>query len=153
MTTIMPNEEQLLTFNEEELVLTTRRIQMADMDRGNVELPLEQVNSITIRRRGYKLLFVPGCICLLAGASLFGTSYSNQFQVALIAGIILLMFWWATRKRTIAVASEKGGVSNVDVDEMTSEEIASLIDDIEVARNQRLSEIKQGSKNGNKAKI
>jgi hypothetical protein len=146
----MPNEEQLFAVNGEELVLTNQRIQMADMDRGNIELPLEQVHSVTIQRRGYRLLFIPGCISLLIGASLFGTSYSNQFQVALIAGIILLMFWWVTRKRTISVATNDT-VSNVDVDEMTSEEIADLINDIQAARTKRLSEIKQNTKKGVKA--
>lgn len=149
MTTIMPNEEQLLSFNEDELILTNRRIHLVDTDKGSdVDLPLEQVNSVKVQRRGYKLLLVPGCLSLLIGASLFGTEYSNQFQVAVIGGIILILFWWVTRKHMIAVASEKGEISNLDVDEMTSEEIAELVDDIQLARTRRLSEITQPAKKG-----
>lgn len=142
MTTILPGEEQLLAVNEEELVLTTRRIHIDDMNHGSTDLPLEQVNNVNIERRGYKVLLFSGAICLLIGFSLWGADNNSQFQLLLIAGVFQLIFWWATRTRVLSVASDKGTVSRFDVDELSEEDISGLVDDIQIARNKRLNEIK-----------
>lgn len=141
MTTIFPGEEQLLAVNEEELVLTTRRIHFDD-NHGSTDLPLEQVNNVNIERRGYKVLLFSGAICLLIGFSLWVADHTSQFQLLLIAGVFQLIFWWATRTRVLSVASDKGTVSRFDVDELSDEDISGLVDDIQIARNQRLNEIK-----------
>ena len=147
MTTIMPGEEQLLAVNEEELVLTTRRIHIDDMDHGSTDLPLEQVNNVNVERRGYKLLLFSGAICLLLGFTLWAADQASQFQLLLIAGAFQLIFWWATRSRILSVASDKGAVSHFDVDELSDEDISVLVDDIQIARNKRLNEIKKQKNN------
>ncbi|RXK83805.1 hypothetical protein [Filimonas effusa] len=143
MTTIMPGEEQLLAVNEEEFVLTTRRIHIDDMDHGSTDLPLEQVNNVNVERRGYRLLLFSGVICLLLGITLWVADPASQSQLLIIAGVFQLIFWWATRSRILSVASDKGAVSHFDVDELSDEDISVLVDDIQIARNKRLNEIKK----------
>lgn len=143
MSTILPNEEQLLAYNGSKLVLTNLRIQIADRSRGDVNFFLENIRSVRAQHKGYSLLLIPGCIALLTGAIMFGTSSRNQFQIAIIAGVIMLLFWWATRRSIITVASDKGIISDVDVDVMSQEEINSVIEDIETAKANRLKELNE----------
>ncbi|BAV09562.1 hypothetical protein SAMN05421788_1011001 [Filimonas lacunae] len=141
MSTILPNEEKLLAYNGSKLILTNMRINIADRRLGDVNFFLENVRSVTTQHKGYKTMLIGGCTSLLAGGVLLATENTNLFQIFLIAGIIMLLFWWATKRSFISVESDKGIVSDVDVDIMTNEEIQSVIDDIEEARVNRVAEL------------
>lgn len=141
MSTILPNEEKLLAYNGNDLILTNQRVSIEDRRLGDVNFFLEHITAVAAVQKGYKVLLVPGCMAVLAGLVLLVTGNTNQFQIALIAGIIMLLFWWATRRSVISIASDKGIVSDVDVDIMTKEEIQSMIDDIEEARISRMKEL------------
>lgn len=141
MSTILPNEEKLLAYNGNDLILTNQRVSIEDRRLGDVNFFLEQITTVTAVQKGYKVLLVPGFLAVLAGMVLLVTGNTNQFQMPLIAGIIMLLFWWATRRRVISIASNKGIVSDVDVDIMTRDEIQSMIDDIEEARISRIKEL------------
>lgn len=141
MSSILPNEEKLLAYNGTDLILTNQRVSIEDRRLGDVNFFLEHITAITTGQKGYKVLLVPGCLSVLTGLVLLVGGVSNQFQIFLIAGIIMLLFWWATKKSVLSIVSDKGIVSNVDVDIMTKDEIQSMIDDIEEARQSRIKEL------------
>ncbi|GGH82530.1 hypothetical protein HNQ91_005828 [Filimonas zeae] len=141
MSTILPNEEKLLAYNGTDLILTNQRVSIEDRRLGDVNFFLEHIAAITTAQKGYKVLLVPGCLSVLTGLVLLTAGVSNQFQIFLIAGIIMLLFWWATKKSVLSIVSDKGVVSNVDVDIMTKDEIQSMIDDIEEARQSRIKDL------------
>lgn len=141
MSSILPNEEKLLAYNGADLILTNQRVSIEDRRLGDVNFFLEHITAITTGQKGYKVLLIPGCLSVLTGLVLLVAGISNQFQIFLIAGIIMLLFWWATKKSVLSIISDKGIVSSVDVDIMTKDEIQSMIDDIEEARQSRIKEL------------
>lgn len=141
MSSILPNEEKLLAYNGADLILTNQRVSIEDRRLGDVNFFLEHITAINTGQKGYKVLLIPGCLSVLTGLVLLVAGISNQFQIFLIAGIIMLLFWWATKKSVLSIVSDKGIVSSVDVDIMTKDEIQSMIDDIEEARRSRIKEL------------
>lgn len=141
MSTILPNEEKLLAFNGSKLILTNMRVSIADRKLGEVNFFLEHVASITRQNKGYRSLLIGGCTALLAGTVLLVTNNTNLFQIALIAGIIMLLFWWATKRSLITLVSDRGVVSEVEVDIISDEEIQSIVEDIEGAKQERVAEL------------
>ena len=67
---LLPNEEKLITSNEDKIVLTNHRIQMTDSFWGQsftISIFLEDISSIEIKYKSNILLLILGAICVLGG--------------------------------------------------------------------------------------
>ena len=134
---LLPNEVELISLNQNKLVLTNFRIEMSNNQMGqqySISIFLENISSIEIKYKSNILLMVLVIIySVIGGFSAIGGSFVNggnviQMGVLLIIfGILLLIIWWLSRTHIIAVASNGGSSINLSIKNMTNEVIDNFI--------------------------
>jgi hypothetical protein len=134
--TLLPNEQVVVTSNGNKVILTTHRIQLTDKGWGGyyrIVFFLEHISSIEIRLISNVIFLVLAGLAVVFGVYLYGNQ-DNPFNVGAIAAIIFLMAWWFTRKRVVSISSYDGSRMNIEVNEMSQEDIESFIEDVQLAQ-------------------
>ena len=116
---LLPNEERLLTSNEEKVIVTNFRIQMTDKEWGqsfNIGIFLEDISSIEVKYSSHIILILIGIICVLGGFYLGGQHGSGEaLTIGIVFGGIFFAAWWFTRKHIISISSDGGAALNFQI--------------------------------------
>lgn len=141
--TLLPNEQELVTSNGNKVILTTHRIQLTDKDWGysySIEIFLEDISSVEIRYRSNIILLLLGCLGILVGLYLFAQS-NDSVNYGFIAGIILLLIWWFSRRHIISISSDGGSSLNFEVGGMSSYLIEEFVGKVQLAKLNRVNQL------------
>jgi len=141
---LFPNEKKILSSNQDKVVLTSHRICMTDKDWGSyysIEFFLENISSVEVRRSSFIVLLI------LGGLSFFTALYlqsnnshygGNEYAIFYLVSFVLLAIWLLSRQRVIRISSNGGGSMNMDVKQMSKEKIQNFIDELELAKCNRI---------------
>jgi hypothetical protein len=144
---LLPNEEQLLTSNEDKIILTNFRIQMTDKEWGqsfNISIFLEDISSIEVKYRSHIILIVLGIICVLGGFYMGGQhGGSNVMTTGIVLGGIFFAAWWFTRRHIISISSDGGSSLNFLVTGMGEDTITNFIYKLSLAKFNRINQLQK----------
>lgn len=141
---LLPNEEKLITSNEDKIILTNHRIQMRDSVLGQsftVSIFLEDISSIEIKYKSNILLIILSAICVLAGFYMAGQRGSEDMIGGLVLGGIFFAIWWFTRKHIVSISSDGGASLNFMVQGMGDDKIADFIHNVSLAKQTRVNQL------------
>lgn len=142
---LLPFEEQILSSNEEKIILTNQRISMNETDWGNsynIVLFLEDLSSIETRFKSNVVFLILGCIGILSGLLFFfqgeGQESATIYTITFIAGIILLVVWRFSRRHQICISSNGGSSLNIETERMGSEQVEDFLYAVQSAKAERI---------------
>ena len=142
---LLPNEEKLITSNEDKIILTNHRIQMTDSVWGQsftISIFLEDISSIEMKYKSNILFIILGVICVLGGVYMGGQNGGSESMIGgLVLGGIFFALWWFTRKHIISISSDGGASLNFMVQGMGDEKIANFIHNVSLAKQTRVNQL------------
>ncbi len=141
---LLPNEEKLITSNENKIILTNHRIQMTDSVWGQsftISIFLEDISSLEIKYKSNIIFIILGVIYLLGGVYMARQGGSEAMIGGLVLGGIFFALWWFTRKHIISISSDGGASLNFMVQGMGEDKIADFIHNVSLAKQTRVNQL------------
>lgn len=142
---LLPNEEKLITSNEDKIILTNHRIQMTDSVWGQsftVSIFLEDISSIEIKYKSNILLLILGAICVLGGFYVGGQGSGIEGMLGgIVLGGIFFAVWWFTPKHIISISSDGGASLNFMVKGMGDDKINDFVHNVSLAKQTRVNQL------------
>lgn len=142
---LLPNEQKLITSNNDNVILTDHRIYMTEKEWGEaytISIFLEDIRSIEIKYKSYILFIVLGILFFLAGVFFSGQIGSSGGLLAgLIIGLVFLSIWRLTRKHVISITSVSGSSLNILVQGMSEGKIHDFVHTVSVAKQKRVNHL------------
>lgn len=141
---LLPDEEILVTSNEDMIILTSRRIQLSSKEWGKsyqITIFLENISSIEVLYKSIPLFLVIAGFCFLIGLLTLSQAQTNGATLpfgSFIVGIIFLIVWLYSRNHQVSIASNGGGKINFRVDNMKALAVADFIDKVILAKAKRV---------------
>jgi hypothetical protein len=148
--TLLPNEHEILTSNEDKIVLTNKRIQMTEKDWGRsykISIFLEDISSTQVVYKSNILWLILSILCLLYFAfallqnDRFGYYDKAPMQISFVIGIIFLALYWFSRRHIISIHSDGGKPLEIMVNRMPDSEIEHFFDKVQLAKDERIEEL------------
>jgi len=146
---LLPNEEKLVTSNEDKIFLSNHRIQMTDSAWGQsftISIFLEDISSIEIKYKSNILLLILGAICVLGGFYMGGFNFiqgrgGEGMISGLVVGGIFFAIWWFTRKHIISISSDGGSSLKFMVQGMGDDKINDFVHNVLLAKQTRVNQL------------
>ncbi len=142
---LLPNEEKLLSSNNDKVVLTDLRVRMTDYALGKtytIIIFLEDISSIEVRYKSQIILLI------LAGISVFGGFFMNSgyhedssVMWGFVLGAMFFIAWLLTRRHIISIASDGGAVINFIVEGMSEDKVSDFVDRLSLAKHERINKL------------
>ena len=145
MRTLLPNEEELL--KNSKLTLTNIRVLYSDQNK-NKSIMLEHITSIENEYKSYNFLLVLAGLFGIGGfLTLLNSNkhFMGGFELLIlfmIPALISAFLYYITKKNLLIIRSPSSNISIKTIG-TTKEELLSVMDKIEMAKNKRLIELKQ----------
>jgi hypothetical protein len=142
---LLPNEERLISSNNDKVVLTTHRIQMSDSDAGNsysIVIFLEDISSIETKYKSSITFMIIGCLAIIGG--LFASSRTENTDAIVmgaIVGIIFFILWWFSRKHVISISPNGGKSLTFRAKRMKKGQVQHFLDKLQLAKWKRVNEL------------
>lgn len=141
--TLLPGEELLATLNNDRSVLTNQRIQTIERSWGSLKstsMFLENISSISVCYvRSYLTLLITGIVFFPGVVMVVQSPEQPKYSGSLFfVAVMMLLVWTFTRRKVIQVTSSGSGKMHIDVNNLSRDEIETLIDDIQLAQANRL---------------
>lgn len=140
---LLPNELEVVTSNDNKIILTNHRIQMNDSMWGQsffISIFLEDISSIETKYKSYIFFLILAGISVLGG--IFGVVSGNEEAfLSLIFGGIFFAAWWFTRKHVISISSNGGSSLNFIVQGMGNEQINDFVYKVSLAKQTRVNQL------------
>jgi len=149
---LLPNELELVTSNENKIILTNHRIQMTDSVWGQsffISIFLEDISSIETKYKSNLLFLILAVLFVLGGIFAAvngggggqGSGGGGTFIAGLIIGGIFFALWWFTRKHVISIGSNGGASLNFMVQGMGNEKINDFVHKVSLAKQTRVNQL------------
>ena len=146
---LLPNEEAIISSNEDKIILTNYRIQMTDSAWGqsfSICIFLEDISSIEVKYKSNVLLIILGVICVLGSFYFAGQHGGSETMVGgLIFGGIFFAAWWFTREHIISISSDGGAVLSFLVSGIGDDKIADFMQKLFLAKLNRVHQFQKVS--------
>jgi len=134
---LLPNEEKLITSDNNNIVLTNYRIQMTDSEWGqsfSISIFLENISSIEIKYKSSIILLILGAISAIASI------YLKNPEGFIICAILFAAYWF-TRKHIISISSDGGSSLTFLVQGMDDEKINDFVHNVSLAKQTRVNQL------------
>lgn len=144
---LLSNEEQILTSNDDKIILTSKRIQLNDSYWYNsfqTTIFLEDISSIEKGFKSFILFLVIGCIACIIGAGIYFYGGSGDREISplfFVAGIVSLIIWFFSRKHIIKIKPNGGTAIIFTITRMADNLVEEFIYKISVAKDERLNNL------------
>ena len=125
---LLPNEEKLVSSNEDKIILTNHRIHLRDSVWGQsftISIFLEDISSIEIKYKSNIVFMILGVICILGG--FYAAGQGGNLLGGIVIGGIFLALWWFTRKHVVSVSSNGGSSTSQGVDRNTAANARTIL--------------------------
>ena len=146
---LFPKEHEILSSNENKIILTNHRIQMNDKEWGrsnSITIFLEDISSMQTLYKSNILWLILGALCLLFSVYSFLTleqyyGDTSPIKIAFVLGLIFLALWWFSKRHIISIHSDGGKPLEFLVNRMSDSQIEDFIDKVQLAKAQRINEL------------
>lgn len=142
---LMPDEEILVTSNQDKIILTSQRVHLNDKEWGRsyqITLFLENISSIENVYKSNPILLVIAALGLIVGAVTVDRAYEGGLSFgAFIVAVIFLLLWLNSRRHVITISSNGGAKLNFLVERMGEEQVQDFVDKVEVAKAGRMNQL------------
>lgn len=141
---LLPNEEKLITSNEDRIILTNFRITKRDEIWGKsyrISIFLEDISSIEVHFKSNIILLSIGILLILAGGVIGDLGGAESSAGPLLLGGIFIAIWWFSRKHIVTVSSDGGSSLNILVKGMSDAKIEDFITSIQEVKLKRINEL------------
>lgn len=141
---LLPNEEKLITSNEDRIILTNFRITKRDEIWGKsyrISIFLEDISSIEVHFKSNIILLSIGILLILAGGVIGDLGGAESSAGPLLLGGIFIAVWWFSRKHIVTVSSDGGSSLNILVKGMSDAKIEDFITSIQEVKLKRMNEL------------
>ena len=143
---LLQNEENILTSNDNSVVLSNLRIYMHSISLGRaytISIFLEDISSIELKYTSVILFLGLAVLCIILGTlGAMNNERSNLFMAGVVFGLIFLALWWFSRKHVISVASNGGSVLNFGVSGMSDASMEDFLYQLSNAKLARVNKLK-----------
>jgi len=140
---LLPDEEILVSSNQDTVVLTNQRVHHADKEWGRshqITIFLENISSIEMLYKSNPIFLVVAIFCFLLGFYAMQqtqTNGGNLPTISFVVGVVLLAFWFYSRTRQVSISSNGGGKLNFRVDGMKADAVEEFVDKVIHAKAKR----------------
>lgn len=132
---LLPNEEKILTANENKLILTNQRIQLnskEDSSSQSIVFFLEDIGSVETLYKNDPIFLILAVISGMIGIG------SSQLIACIIIGLVLLIFWTLSRKKMVTITSNSGRTISIDARHLSAEQIEYFLNKVQAAKAERI---------------
>ena len=146
---LLSNEHEILSSNENKIVLTNQRVHLYEKEWGrsySIFIFLENISSVEVRYNSNIIFFVLAIISALFSILTFLNSdrYSSNDNIlgyGVVATIFFIILYWVSRRHVISISSNGGKSLNFQINKMRDDDIEDFIFKVEEAKNQRMQDI------------
>jgi len=138
---LFPNENKVLSSDDDGLILTNQRIYMKDKVWGQsyiISIFLEDISSMEVMYKSY-IIFI-----ILGAATILFSLYVEENQWAALS-LIFFLLWWFTRKHTITIKSDGGSPLFLKVGDMSDDRIEEFVYKVSLAKSKRMTDLNRQS--------
>jgi|GEM_PF-613235 hypothetical protein len=148
--TLLLNEHEVLTSNENQIILTNKRIQMTQKDWGRsykISIFLEDISSTQVLYKSNIVWLVLGIFSLVYFAlaliqnDRFSYYDKAPMQISLVVGLIFLALYWFSRRHIISIHSDGGKPLEFMINRMSDAEIEHFFDKVQSSKHDRMNEL------------
>jgi hypothetical protein len=142
---LLPDEELLVTSNQDKVILTNQRVHLADKEWGRsyqITIFLENISSIENVYRSNPLLLVIAVLGLGVALVTYNRTYDGALTIGgFAAGVIFLLLWLNSRRHMVTISSNGGGKLNLPIDGMSEAAVQDFVDKVEAAKGGRMNQL------------
>jgi hypothetical protein len=144
---LLPNEERLVSSNQDKVLLTNQRISLSDKEWGrfyHITIFLENISSIENLYQSNPLFAVLSGLSFLIGLMMLGQGRdTNGTPIfgAFIVAVIFLLIWLNSKRQVVTIASLGGTKLNFRVTGMSADQIGGFIDKVLAAQAARVRDL------------
>lgn len=135
---LLPNEELLVSSNEKKILLTNQRISLSQKEWGSayrISLFLEDISSVEKKYQNHFTLLIAGILVLtISLLQLSNEDRGSMTQFLFLAGMILVISWYITRKHIIRICSNGNSAIHFETEKMSEDEVDDFIHTLELAK-------------------
>ncbi len=139
---LLENEAIISQSKSARFVLTNYRVRHKIKSAGNESLCsifLEKISAIETQYKSYPILLVLGVLFGCIGAYFLMERGMELGQIGFVVGGLLILIYLLSRKHIILITSDGGAKISFQTRGMRKEAIASFINDVELAKNERFN--------------
>lgn len=140
---LLPGEENLVTSNQDKLILTSHRIHLTDKQWGRsyqITIFLENIASIENVYKSNLTFLLISALGLLLGLATVGREVDEKVSFgSFVAAVIFLILWSNSRKHVVTIASNGGGKLNIPVEGTNEAFVNDFVDKLEAAKGARMN--------------
>jgi hypothetical protein len=141
---LLPNEQRLISSNENKVILTDHRIEMTDSVWGQsftISMFLENISSIEVKYKHKLLVLILACLFVVSGLYLAQFRSQGPMAGAFFLGALCFVWWWFTRRHVISISPDGGSSLNFEVQGMSSASIDEFICSVATAKQNRIAQL------------
>ena len=142
---LLPDEEILVTSNQDKIVLTSRRIHLKDKEWGRsyqITLFLENISSIENVYKSNPVLLVIAALGLIVGVVTVDRAYEGGLAFGgFTVTVIFLLLWLNSRRHVVTIASNGGAKLIFLVEGMGEGQVQDFVDKVEAAKAGRMNQL------------
>lgn len=130
---LFDNEQLISQSDNNQVVLTSKRIRQTENGKDITSIMLEKISSIEVRHQSFIVALVAGIIILAVAFFMLKTD-EGAAQVTAVVGVVLILFYFFTRKHIISISSDGGAKIVLVTLGMNHEGILDFVHQIEQAK-------------------
>lgn len=141
---LFPNENKILTSNSNNIILTNYRIHMAEKELGRsygITIFLEDISSVQLLYKSNFGLLILALLSTLVLLYSLSTGKSDMIMGSLLAGLLLLLLWFLSRKHIVSIHPDGGKPLEFEVGQMPGQQIENFVNKLQLAKAERMSEL------------
>jgi hypothetical protein len=139
--------ESILQYSDSGLItLTTHRIRCQNSVWGEsnfISIMLEKISSVEVVGNSYPMLLIAGILIGIVGLFItFNQQEGNEGAIlAIVIGLVFIIAYFVTKKTICIISSDGGNKMVFRTEGMNIESLIDMVDKIELAKNNRTSQI------------
>jgi hypothetical protein len=141
---LLPDEEILVTSNQDKVILTNQRVHLTDKQWGRsyqIILFLENISSIENVYKSDPVFLIVAALGLAVGLVTVEREYEGGVAfAAFTVALVFLVLWLNSRSHMVTISSNGGGKLNFLVAGMSEGEVQEFVDKVEAAKAGRINQ-------------
>jgi hypothetical protein len=142
---LLPDENILVTSNQDKVILTNQRIHLSDKDWGRssqITIFLENISSIENVYKSNPIFLVIAALGAVIGLLTFGRLVEGNVSIgAFVVTIAFLLLWVNSRQHAVIISSNGGGKLIFLVGGMNAGQVQDFVDKVQAAQAKRVGQL------------
>ena len=142
---LLPNEEGLVTSNQDRIILTNQRIHQTAKQWGRsyqITIFLENISSTENVYKSNPLYLAVSALGLVIGMTTYDRAFDGNLAYgAFVIAVVFLLLWVNSRRHAVTISSNGGAKLNFLVEGMADEQVQDFIQKVEAAKAARMNQL------------